>query len=75
MNAGSVPVTIPRPNRAVYLNDKENYAWLGSMVKAARWLGLVGFDQIVDERNAEPIRVHEDEHEPDWEIRSARVGL
>jgi hypothetical protein len=38
------------------VNDDDNWEWLdGTAAKAARWLGYIPFDQIVDKRNAEPV--------------------
>jgi hypothetical protein len=37
-----------------YRNDKSSWMWLGTALRAARWLRYVPFDQIEDERNAEP---------------------
>ena len=39
-----------------YVNDDPTWLWLSeTVVKAARWLGYVGLDQITDQRNAEPV--------------------
>jgi hypothetical protein len=46
---------LARPDGKLYLNDLACWQWLGTALNAARWLGYVGFDQIDDERNAEPI--------------------
>jgi hypothetical protein len=47
---------VRRPDRAaLYTNDDENWEWLSEhAAKAARWLGYVPFERIVDERNAPP---------------------
>jgi hypothetical protein len=47
---------VVRPDRAeLYINNDENWQWLSnSAAKAARWLGYVPFECIVDERNAPP---------------------
>jgi hypothetical protein len=45
-----------KPNGDVYLNDEDNWNWLqGVAGKAARWLGYIPFDRILDARNAEPV--------------------
>jgi hypothetical protein len=45
-----------KPNGEVYRNDDDNWTWLSSDAgKAARWLGYVPFERIVDNRNSEPI--------------------
>jgi hypothetical protein len=50
-----------KPNGTPYTNTDEDWTWLQSKAgKAARWLGYVPFEQITDERNAEPVvRLHE----------------
>jgi hypothetical protein len=45
---------LKRPDGKPYLNDKDCWDWLGKKLTIARWLGYVDFDQIEDERNAEP---------------------
>ncbi|HEV8279806.1 MAG TPA: hypothetical protein VGQ26_29520 [Streptosporangiaceae bacterium] len=46
----------PKPDGAPYRNTEEEWLWLqGDAAKAARWLGYIPFDQIVDQRNAEPV--------------------
>ena len=48
-----------KPNGKRYTNTEEDWNWLGKAAKAARWLGYVGFNQII-ERNDEPVirRLH-----------------
>ena len=42
--------------RPEYENDEATWKWLTDRVcKAARWLGYVPFDQVTDQRNAEPV--------------------
>lgn len=56
----------PKPDRTPYTNTEADWLWLsGDAGKAARWLGYIPFDQIVDQRNAEPeIRLwRQPEHE------------
>lgn len=46
----------PRPDGRPYANTAADWHWLGNDAgKAARWLGYLAFDQIVDMRNAAPI--------------------
>ena len=45
----------PKPDGTAYANTDEDWTWLsGDAGKAARWLGYLPFDQIVDQRNAPP---------------------
>jgi hypothetical protein len=55
-----------KPNGTPYTNSDADWLWLQShAAKAARWLGYIGFDRIVDQRNAEPlVRMHEEIREP-----------
>jgi hypothetical protein len=44
-----------KPDGSPYTNTVENSDWLGDKpAKAARWLSLVGWDEIVDKKNDEP---------------------
>jgi hypothetical protein len=45
----------PKPNGQPYTNTDADWIWLASVAKAARWLGYVPFDRIVDQRNDEPV--------------------
>ena len=46
----------PKPDGSPYTNTDDDWLWLSETVmKAARWLGYVPFDQITDQRNAEPV--------------------
>jgi hypothetical protein len=46
---------VTRPEGDRYINTNEMWRWLTeSAMKAARWLGYVSFERIVDERNAAP---------------------
>ena len=48
-----------KPNGAVYRNTNEDWSWLVDVAgKAARWLGYIEFERIVDNRNAEPFICH-----------------
>lgn len=44
-----------KPDGTRYLNDGENWEWLGGALKAARWLGYIPFDRVFDKRNATPV--------------------
>jgi hypothetical protein len=47
---------IRKPNRERYRNTDDDWTWLiTNPAKAARWLGYIPFDRIVDQRNAAPI--------------------
>lgn len=46
----------PKPDGTPYTNTESDWEWLQSEAgKAARWLGYIPFDQIVDQRNAAPV--------------------
>jgi hypothetical protein len=46
----------PKPDGTPYTNTDSDWNWLASDAgKAARWLGYLPFEQIVDNRNAEPV--------------------
>jgi hypothetical protein len=50
---------IRKPGGGVYVNSNDDWEWLsGTAGKAARWLGYVDFDRIIDNRNAEPFIHH-----------------
>jgi hypothetical protein len=60
-----------KPNGEPYRNNADDWGWLQvDAGKAARWLGYVPFDMIVDERNSPPIVVEHALHDP-----QATVGL
>ncbi len=49
----------PKPNGQPYTNTESDWRWLAeTAAKAARWLGYIPFDRIVDQRNDEPV-IHE----------------
>jgi hypothetical protein len=50
-----VMIGSPKPNGTPYTNTDDDWIWLGKAAKAARWLGYVPFDQIVDQRNDAPV--------------------
>jgi hypothetical protein len=51
----SSPPPIKRPNDELYRNNWPNWRWLLlSAAKAARWLGLVPWQRIIDNRSEDP---------------------
>jgi hypothetical protein len=46
---------VRKPNGEVYSNSHDDYVWLGMTVKSARWLGVLSFERISDNRNAAPL--------------------
>jgi hypothetical protein len=49
-------VKVKKPDSQIYRNTEEDWQWLSERAcKAARWLGYISFDRIVDQRNAEPV--------------------
>jgi hypothetical protein len=47
---------IRKPNGEVFRNNDADWTWLTSNAgKAARWLGYIDFERIVDNRNSEPV--------------------
>ena len=56
----------PKPDGTSYTNTDNDWTWLQeSAGKAARWLGYIGFDQISDQRNSEPVVIEFAETAPD----------
>jgi hypothetical protein len=54
---------VMRPDGERYINTDEMWRWLTeTAIKAARWLGYVPFERIVDERNAPPELYIADRH-------------
>jgi hypothetical protein len=45
----------PKPDGSTYVSDDDSWSLLEKASKYARWLGYVDFEQITDERNAEPV--------------------
>ena len=56
------------PSGKPYKNDAECWEFLERASKAARWLGYVAFESIVDARNAEPIIQIAEQPHPHWGI-------
>jgi hypothetical protein len=47
---------IRKPNGEVYENNDDDWEWLiTNPAKAARWLGYIPFNRIIDQRNSAPI--------------------
>ena len=47
---------IRKPNGEIYRNNDTDWTWLANSAgKAARWLGYVDFNRIIDNRNSDPI--------------------
>jgi hypothetical protein len=51
------PPLMPGKNKP-YRNTHKSWMWLVEISNKARWLGYVGFDEIIDERNDEPININ-----------------
>jgi hypothetical protein len=55
---------VPKPDGEVFVNTDDGWKWLSNKAaKAGRWLGLVPFSKITDERNA-PAEVFTDNTTP-----------
>ena len=47
---------IRKPDGTIYRNIDEDWEWLiAAPAKASRWLGYIGFERIIDQRNSPPI--------------------
>jgi hypothetical protein len=47
---------VRKPDGEIFRNTEADWLWLSSVAgKAARWLGYIPFERIIDARNAEPI--------------------
>jgi hypothetical protein len=44
-----------KPNGEIYKNTDDDWTWLAGPTKAARWLGYIPFERIIDQRNSPPI--------------------
>jgi hypothetical protein len=48
--------SLTKPDGTIYENNDDNWTWLiDTAGKAARWLGYISFDRIIDNRNADPV--------------------
>jgi hypothetical protein len=65
----------PKPDGTPYANTDSDWLWLSERCgKAARFLGYIDFDQIVDQRNAEPaVRIFE--HKDPWPYLSVGIHV
>jgi hypothetical protein len=51
----------PKPDGTTYVNDENSWKYLVAASNVARWLGYIDFEQIIDQRNAEPVvRIREE---------------
>jgi hypothetical protein len=66
-----------KPDGSPYTNTDDEWTWISETAgKAARWLGYVPFEQIVDQRNDEPVIRVFDQPEPDaWLTVGVRVDI
>jgi hypothetical protein len=54
-----------KPDGSNFENTEEDWVWLSEIAgKAARWLGYIPFDRIVDKRNAPPVIHRRPREEP-----------
>jgi hypothetical protein len=65
-----------KPNGKVYENTYNDWDWLKTTLKGARWLGYVPFDRITDRRNPDPVihRFRSESREPIALQSSSSVG-
>ena len=66
---------VRKPNGEVFRNTEED--WFGSAEvagKAARWLGYVPFERIIDRRNAPPV-IYRRPREPPRALADASLGI
>lgn len=64
-----------KPDGTPYRNTDADWLWLqGDAAKAARWLGYLPFDQIVDQRNAEP-EVRKYSHPDPWAYLTVGIDV
>ena len=65
----------PKPDGTPYRNTDADWLWLqGDAAKAARFLGYIPFDQIVDQRNAEP-EVRESSQPEPWAYLTVGIDV
>ncbi len=65
-----------KPDGKPYVNTEEDWVWLSEKAaKAARWLGYVEFDRIVDQRNTAPVVREFEREELQPEVRFGQVEL
>ena len=65
----------PKPNGETYANTDADWKWLQERAAdAARWLGYIPFDRIIDRRNAEPVVRVLDRDDP-WPYLSVGISV
>lgn len=66
----------PKPDGTPYSNTEADWLWLSQTAgKAARFLGYLPFDQIVDQRNAPPVVRTAEEREEPWSYVHASIRV
>jgi hypothetical protein len=66
----------PKPNGWPYANTDDDWLWLSEEAgKAARWLGYLSFDQIIDKRNAAPTVREFTDHGRPWPYISVGIDI
>lgn len=63
------------PDGTVYENTDANAQWIGDLSKAARWLGLIAWDDIYDNKNDAPLVVPFEAPAPEARIELADVEI
>jgi hypothetical protein len=67
---------LKRPDGTVYANTDDCWLWLlHQAIKYGRWLGYVPWEQVTDERNAEPVVLIRDRREPIAMLRPSALEL
>jgi hypothetical protein len=64
-----------KPNGDPYRNTDDDWEWLGGPSVAARWLGLLPFQRIVDQRNDAPIFAARDRSVPSSGLAGGSIYL
>lgn len=71
-----VSSTVLKPNGEPYCNTEDDWNWLGEHpAKAARWLGYIPFDRIVDARNESPVISRHKVEQPAPEILAGKIEV
>jgi hypothetical protein len=66
---------IPRPNGKLFTNTETNWNWFVDQAsKAARWLNLIGFNDIIDMRNDRPEIFPAGDDELTWNLIAGFEG-
>src|SRR5262245_34067729 len=67
---------IRKPDGTIYRNTNADWKWLVDYaVKAARWLGYIPFDRIVDRRNSDPLIYRRPREHPSADILGVGINL